>query len=197
MQNLRQQLAQRRKSIPPQQRQHAEQQVAKRLHRLIEAYTFQRIGVYFAIGSELSITPLFNKLWQQKKQLYLPVIDTPESGHMRFAQFTEQQQLIKGKFGLSQPVKNEAIIDSRELDLCCVPLLGFNGNYRIGWGKGYYDRCFARRNTRLLNEQPSDMRPLLVGLAFSQQFDARIQPQPWDIAVDYLLTETYCNDAKH
>ena len=70
-----------------------------------------------------------------------------------------------------------------ELEVVLVPLVAvdWSGN-RLGHGAGYYDRTFAFRQ--------GHTHPVLIGLAHRFQILESIEPSPWDIPVDLVVTET-------
>lgn len=64
-----------------------------------------------------------------------------------------------------------------KLDYCITPLLGFNDRgYRIGYGKGCYDKFFARCNT------------FKIGLAYSGQA-IKFEQEATDVPLDCCVTE--------
>lgn len=68
--------------------------------------------------------------------------------------------------------------DTREIDVAIVPLLAFNERlYRIGYGKGCYDRWLIGRKVTT------------VGLAFDEQ-SVDFEAEPHDCALDCVLTPT-------
>jgi 5-formyltetrahydrofolate cyclo-ligase len=63
-----------------------------------------------------------------------------------------------------------------------VPLVGFDrARYRLGYGGGYYDRTLAAANPR----------PRTIGIAHSDAELPTIHPQPHDIPMDVIVTESY------
>lgn len=95
---------------------------------------------------------------------------------MRFKQWKYDTPLIKSPFGFLQPL---ADTPDAVPDIILVPLLGFDrAMNRIGQGAGHYDKIF----TILPNA-------LRVGLAWSCQEKAYIPTDPWDVALDAVLTE--------
>jgi 5-formyltetrahydrofolate cyclo-ligase len=73
-----------------------------------------------------------------------------------------------------------------QLETVLVPLVGFDqAGHRLGMGAGFYDRALARRRdgTRAWR------RPRLVGVAFACQEVPAIEPSPWDVALDVVVTE--------
>ena len=80
----------------------------------------------------------------------------------------------------------EETIDVDELDVVVTPLVAFdNQRNRIGMGGGYFDRTF----TYLRNRQYW-LRPKLIGVAFECQRVATIAPNPWDIPIFRVFTES-------
>jgi 5-formyltetrahydrofolate cyclo-ligase len=65
-------------------------------------------------------------------------------------------------------------------DVLLVPLVGFDAAcYRLGYGGGYYDRSLASMSKRAL----------AIGVGFSGGRLETIHPQPFDIPMDYILTD--------
>ncbi|WP_105316964.1 5-formyltetrahydrofolate cyclo-ligase [Thermus tenuipuniceus] len=84
--------------------------------------------------------------------------------------------LAPGPFGLLEPT-TEAV-DPGILDLVVVPGLAFDQEgYRLGHGKGYYDRFLATVQAEELGVIPG-------ALLFP-----RLPRDPWDVPVSFLATE--------
>jgi hypothetical protein len=62
-------------------------------------------------------------------------------------------------------------------------LLPMNGwdrqGYRLGYGGGFFDRTLASLKKR----------PVVIGVTYEMARMETIFPQPWDIPVDYVVTE--------
>jgi 5-formyltetrahydrofolate cyclo-ligase len=55
----------------------------------------------------------------------------------------DQLKLAVNAFGIPEPVDGN-VVDALEIDLVLVPLLAFDERgYRVGYGKGFYDRFLA------------------------------------------------------
>jgi 5-formyltetrahydrofolate cyclo-ligase len=126
---------------------------------------------------------LINCAWQQKKRIFAPI--TQKNLNLSFHQFVDESDLSTNKMGLQEPLDGE-LIPADELDLVLVPLVAFDSqNNRIGMGGGYYDRTFS-----FLKQNTNASRPKLVGVAFECQRVERITPNPWDIRLLSVITET-------
>jgi 5,10-methenyltetrahydrofolate synthetase len=54
-----------------------------------------------------------------------------------------------------------------------------SAGYRLGYGGGYFDRTLAGLARK----------PDIIGVSFERAQMITIHPQPWDIPVDYVVTE--------
>ena len=91
---------------------------------------------------------------------------------------------------MHQPNKKQAEKNPKRLDLVFMPLVAFDKNSnRLGMGGGFYDRCFAFRNTT--QQDNIRTRPLLIGCAHALQEMSSLKPEKWDVPLDGILTEKY------
>ena len=85
--------------------------------------------------------------------------------------------LKEGAFHILEPSTNEHM-DVKDLDVIVVPLLMFDANHnRIGYGRGFYDRCLKKTNA------------LAVGLAFDFQEVENTYPHSLDVPLNYIITQ--------
>lgn len=130
--------------------------------------------VYWAISSELSLSILIEHALLAGKELYLPVC-APD-GSMEGARFFKGDKLHYGICRVPEPTGD--VILPEELELIIIPMLAFNGDcYRMGWGKGYYDRYLSRTGA------------FRLGAAFNCQYDEFMTVMPHDKQLDKIITE--------
>lgn len=184
LKSLRQTLRQMRRNLTGStQRQHA---LAATQH-LIRSRWLQRpkrVAVFLSQDGELATDLLIKRLWHRGHQVLLPIIQ-PKSGQLKFAEYLPTTPLVANKFGILEPdVAAHHALNPKVLDLVVMPLVGFdeNGN-RLGMGGGFYDKTFAFK-------QGVKCRPHLVGWAHACQQVTSLPSQPWDVAMDALVTET-------
>lgn len=121
------------------------------------------------------------------KRLYLPVIMSPFQNHLRFAPYPEEAAFRRNRFGIPEPVVERwQLVGAASLDAVLVPLVGFDsaGN-RLGMGGGFYDRTLAFRHHR-----SHWRKPVLIGVAFEVQRVPSLVRNPWDVPLDYTVTES-------
>ncbi len=175
--SLRQQLIQQRKHLKPQARINLSQQICEQILSHDVFKHSQSIAIYSALNNEVNLTILFEK--SQDKKFYLPVIGKDNS--MVFKQYLTYNDLVKNKYGILEPTSGQSI-ESTNIDLCLLPLVGFNRTKdRLGMGGGYYDRYFQSNKKQ---KKPT----ILAGVAYDFQENATIQAEPWDIPLDMIFT---------
>ena len=168
-------------------RQHSEELLAANSEKLannvmeLEEYkSAVHVAAYIAILGEISVEPIISQGCVDGKTFYLPVL---RDESMFFAPWQPGDVLLKKGFGLLEPDCSESNwIKPQQLDLVLTPLVVFDKKCnRIGQGGGFYDRTFEfTRHTQT---------PQLIGVAHDNQREPALDPQPWDIPLDAIVTE--------
>ncbi len=186
-------MAQRRRALGPSERITAAAGVRRMLEELPEFMVDERIAGYWACAGELPLNLAMASLAERGQSFYLPVTDEA-TRHMHFASWATGEEVAPNRYGIPEPAKRDELLPAPLLDVVLVPLLAFDrrGN-RLGFGGGYYDTSFA-----FLATETRPAAPLLVGVGYAFQECPTIEPQPWDIRLDYVATEQElidCNPA--
>ena len=151
--------------------------------------TFQsaeHVGAYLAFDGEADPMELMTSAFEKGKQIYLPVI-AGKTKPLLFAPWTPSTTMVKNRFNILEPnVEPSKRVDAHRLDFVVTPLVAFDESCnRIGVGGGFYDRTFG-----FLNEPGMQKSVMLLGFAFELQKLDAIQPQPWDVRLDAVVTES-------
>ena len=101
-----------------------------------------KISGFYPIKNEPDCLFLLKKLSNLGYETYLPFVEKADS-LMIFRDFSEKNQdFVKDFFGTPSPNEKSKSIFCP--DLVLLPLLAFDKNLnRLGYGKGFYDRCLA------------------------------------------------------
>lgn len=180
---LRQKIRQRRQALSPAEQQTASQQLIQTFSTLPEIASAQWIALYLANDGELNTQPLIEWLWQQGKQVYLPVLHPFAKGHLLFLQYHTQTPMIENRYGIDEPKLDQRLIcPVRELNIIGTPLVAFDGSgQRLGMGGGYYDRTLAPWFQ-------TQQGPLPIGLAHDCQYVEALPTEHWDIPLRKIVT---------
>jgi len=85
---------------------------------------------------------------------------------------------IKNKFNILEPIGG-VIIPPRQIDLFFVPLVAFDERgYRVGYGKGYYDRYLA-------NCRPEAIK---IGFSFFEAVEYIEDIDEFDVPLNFCIT---------
>lgn len=135
------------------------------------------ILLYSAIRSEASLDALISRALSDGKTVLLPVCD-PKTETMHASEMRDMSELVCGAYSIAEPT-DKRIFDARQIDIVLVPGLVFaESGYRIGYGKGYYDKFLAKN--------PSVFK---LGAAFSCQLCNEVFEAEHDIRLDAIATE--------
>jgi len=182
---VRQTIRQQRRSLPRHEAAACAEQLAQHARKHPALLRGQRIAAYLTNDGEIDPLPLLEHLWSSGKQIYLPVLVPFSPQKLWFARFDRNDMLAINRFGIAEPVKRE-LIKPCALDLVLAPLVAFDtAGHRIGMGGGFYDRTFA-----FLQRRQYWRKPVLFGLAYEFQKQARIKPNEWDVPLGAIATET-------
>ena len=93
-----------------------------------------------------------------------------------FREWHPSVALASGPLGIPFPVRSDLVVPT-------VALLPMNGwdeaGYRLGYGGGAFDRTLASLTKR----------PVVIGVSYELARMKTIQPQRWDIPMDWVVTE--------
>ncbi len=170
---LRAQCRAKRESISSGDRLRASEAVCAAIMREETYLCAKTVLLYSALGAELDVSPLLQHALQNGKRAALPrvISDT------QMESISANGLLEKGAFGILEPIGE--VIPPQELDLVIVPLLAFTPDcFRMGWGRGYYDRYLLRTGPHCA----------FFGAAYSQQLCKAFVPQPHDQQLHKIFT---------
>ena len=135
------------------------------------------ISAYYPSNYELNTIPLFKVMNNKGITILLPSIT---GKNMRFYKWSYLKTLVINIFGMLEPLAEKKDFVP---DIMLVPLLAFDKRkYRLGYGKGYYDKYlskYLKRNKNILK----------IGVAFSFQKYNKLPVSIYDVKMDYILTE--------
>lgn len=154
------------------------QQVCNKI-KVLEPYRkAKHLALYFSINGEIDLTPLWKTAPLQGKYCYFPIVN--ENLTLTFLPATPATNFKANRFGILEPdVSLEQAIAPENLDLVIMPMVAFDIQcMRLGMGSGSYDRTLANNS-----------RSTLLGVAYQFQRIDYINPEPWDVPLDAVITE--------
>ncbi len=175
---LRKNILERRNNISNTEREEKNRKILKRLINLKEIKRAKNICAYVSKGSEADTIKLIEKLIKTDKAVYAPKSDI-NSNSMTFYRINSLSDLISGAFSILEPsIEGEKYVSFDKCDVCIVPALSFdNQGFRLGYGKGYYDRFLK------------DFIGIKIGICYEELITETLPRLDTDIAVDMIISE--------
>lgn len=145
----------------------------------------RRVFFYYPVKNELDLRPLVAQC--PDKEWLLPVV--PPGQAMHFVPCGDIDKLQPGAYGIAEPQAPENS-DARVFppDICaedCLILPGLlfdRAGYRLGYGKGYFDRFLAAT-------QQAGKQPVLVGAVPAALLMDTLPRDSWDQPAQWVITE--------
>ena len=129
------------------------------------------------IRNEFDARALVGRLATRGWRTCMPTV-TELGAPLSFRPWTPAAAMALDPFGIPVPA---AVTPSPPPDVILLPLVAFDAaGYRLGYGGGYFDRTLATLAPR----------PATCGVGFELARTADLHPQPHDIALDAIATET-------
>jgi 5-formyltetrahydrofolate cyclo-ligase len=129
--------------------------------------------IYISINSEVDTIKIINYFLNTKNIAVPKIIDN----NMYFCYVTNLNELTSGKYNIPEPT-NENIVTDFDNAICIVPGICYDKeNYRVGYGKGYYDRFLSKNKIKT------------IGLCYKECMIEKIDNDKYDYKIDEVITE--------
>lgn len=154
--------------------------IRERVLSLPEVEAANGILVCLSFGHEVDTWGLVEGLLESGRQVFVPRVEL--RGERRLHVHPYPCELETLDFGLQQPRRGEPELAEGTiegaLDVALVVGLGFDRRgYRLGYGRGYFDRFLAGRSV------------VAIGLSYALQLVDRLPAGPRDVPMHLLVTE--------
>jgi len=181
---LRRQMSLLRNDVTAADSERAGELATRALIDLDLAKRAERIALYAALPYEIPTRLLFDAVIEKTGAALLPRTTDPIG--LEFFAVERWEDLRPGAFGVLEPQPDRTAVRLRPDDLVVVPGVAFDpAGYRLGHGKGYYDRAFAAE----LGDSPT-----LVGFGYEFQIVKAVPHDQRDRQMDAIVTDQKVRD---
>lgn len=145
------------------------------LERSFPGLSSAKLAFCWPIKGEYDARHLVRTLRERGALTALPVVVAPKRP-LAFREWHPGVELAVGALGIPYPVNSPEVVPNAVL----LPMNGWDAaGYRLGYGAGFFDRTLASLSRK----------PAVIGVSYEMARMDSIQPQPWDIPVDWVVTE--------
>lgn len=149
-----------------------------------EYLSAQTVLFYASLKDEINIDDCIADALYLGKRVALPVCIN-SNGNMKYYYINSLDDLIIGHFGVREPDVNKCdeVVDFTN-SICIVPAIAFDKKgYRLGYGKGYYDRFLE------------NYASLSIGLCYNDLVVDELPIGEYDVPVNMIITQNGCFEA--
>lgn len=175
---LRKSAKEKRLSMPETLKKSYDRKICNKLLNLWAVREAAAFLCYVSTPIEVDTKQFITALLASGKKVAVPRCEGGKS-EMNFYYINSLDELTVGTFGVLEPSGNadNRVTETRDT-LCVVPAFMFDENgYRLGYGKGYYDRYL------------SGYKGTTVGICYDENIKKELFRGKYDKAVDMVLTE--------
>ncbi|HSK71282.1 MAG TPA: 5-formyltetrahydrofolate cyclo-ligase [Pyrinomonadaceae bacterium] len=137
----------KKKSLSPEERSEKNRQIADNFFQNFDLSRIRFLHCFLPIKkfNEIDTGIIFGRIWQDFPEIetLVPRVNF-QTSEIENLKFTSETELVQNSWQIYEPAHNE-LVEAEEIDLVLVPLLCFDERgYRVGYGKGFYDRFLSR-----------------------------------------------------
>lgn len=176
---LRKQVLEIRDNLSKEEIDEKSQIILKKLETTPQFQKATRIMLFASFSSEVKTIDFIQKCIDLGMQVYLPYIENDKESIMKAVQVNSLSQLQPGYKGILE-IKPELVkeIEPENIELIVTPCVCYDyDRYRVGYGKGYYDRFFLKTHA------------YKIGVCFDECMVEKIDIDQYDVPVDMVITD--------
>lgn len=183
---LRKKYKELRESLSASEKAKLDERICNRFMSLVSYRFADTLLLYAPIKGEIDIRPIATAALSAGKRVAFPRC-IPENSEMFFHFVKSLDELLPASYGIPEPSPDAPVFDkndehSHENCICLIPALIYDKRgYRVGYGKGYYDRYLA------------DFDGTKAGVIYSSCVMDTLPHGRYDLRVDFTVSERGVN----
>jgi len=171
----RERLIRERERLDPATLDRLRRRIDAHLERSFPGLAGATVAFCWPIRGEYDARPLAQTLRERGATTALPVVVAP-GRPLVFREWHPGVALASGPLGIPYPASSDPVVPTVAL----LPLNGWDdAGHRLGYGAGFFDRTLASMAKR----------PIAIGVGYELGRIPTIQPQAWDVPMDWVVTE--------
>jgi 5,10-methenyltetrahydrofolate synthetase len=165
-----------REALPPETLHRHREAMDRHIERAFPGLANGIVAMCWPIRNEYDPRFVAKRLRSRGATTALPVVVKPRTP-LVFREWHPGTPLARGVYDIPYPTDASPEVQP---DSVLLPMNGWDeAGYRLGYGGGFFDRTLAA----------ATKRPLVIGVTFELARISTIHPQPYDIPMDFVVTE--------
>lgn len=177
---LREEYRAKRTALTPEEKRRRDCRIAQMVRSLRQYRDNELLLIYVSTPIEVDTRRIIEQALEDGKRVAVPRC-VPQTRDMEFYYIRSPQDLEPGTFGVLEPrPQPENLVQNLSEGLCIIPAFCYDfAGYRLGYGKGYYDRFLARFGGNM------------IGICYSDCIRHHLPHGRFDRAVELIVTERF------
>lgn len=153
--------------------------IFEKIKKLNSFKNAKSIMLFASFGSEVYTYDFMRQCISMKKIVSIPYVKDAKNSIMISTKLESIDDFVSGYKGIMELPKEKIIeIDKKTIDVVITPCVCYDyARYRIGYGKGFYDRFFT------------DINPYKIGICLDECIVDKIKTDEYDVPVDIVITD--------
>lgn len=183
-QDIRAAARKKRSDMPQEMRRDMDNRIAANVRKLYQYKAAKAILIYVSTAIEIDTKQIILNAWYDGKKVAVPRC-IPGTRDMEFHYINSFDDLSPGTFSVLEPSENAPIVEDFDGCLMVLPAITVDADgYRLGYGKGYYDRYMSR------------FKGFSVVLCYTSELIGRLHRGRYDAPACAIITEKRIKSCK-
>jgi len=178
--DIREEYKQLRLQMPMEERQRRDESICRVAESLVSFRYAEFVLLYAATQGEIDVSAIAQTALEKGKTVLFPRCDK-KTHTMKYHSVRSLDELAVDSYGILEPPEENPVYDvenEKGSAVCFVPGLVYDrAGFRLGYGKGFYDRYL------------SSFSGCTIGVVYSDYILREVPRGRYDVSVDILLTE--------
>lgn len=178
--DIREEYKQLRMQMPMEERQRRDEAICRVAESLVSFRYAEFVLLYAAAQGEIDVSAIAQTALEKGKTVLFPRCDK-KTHTMKYHSVRSLDELAVDSYGICEPPEENPVYDvenEKGSAVCFVPGLVYDkAGFRLGYGKGFYDRYL------------SSFSGCTIGVVYSDYILREVPRGRYDVSVDILLTE--------
>lgn len=178
--DIREEYKERRREMSMEERHRRDEAICRVVEGLVSFRYAEYVLLYAATEGEIDVNAIAELALEKGKKVCFPRCDK-KTHTMTYHMVNSLDELAVDSYGLLEPAEDAPIYEPEKdtgAAVCFVPGLVYDkAGYRLGYGKGFYDRYL------------SAFSGCTIGVVYSDYILPVVPRGRFDVSVDILLTE--------
>ena len=174
---LRKELVEKRKNIPKDKKAIYDKEISRKIIECDYFKKAEQVLVFASTDDEFNTHLIIEACRLENKKVFFPLC-LDKCGNMKFFRVDSTDDLNIGMYNIPEPKSHCDEHIQKDNDLVIVPCLSVDKNgYRIGYGKGYYDRFL------------NDFCGISICPCYDELTSDRLPTDDFDIKINVVVTQ--------